>query len=181
VTIGLLYLACLTLGVVYALVAGGLGWLSDIGGGGDIHVDASGHFDAGHAHPISGTVVATFVTGFGAGGVIGHYLLAWTLVPGLLLATVSGLALAGAAFAVLDLIFTHTQGGSEFEMTEIAGREAEVITTIPEHGTGEVAYTVRGQRETSPARSRSGAAIARGELVVVEVVSGNTLYVRPKE
>jgi hypothetical protein len=68
VTIGLLYVGLLVLGVVYAAVAGALGWIADLGEG-DIHVDASGHLDAGHPHPISGTTMATFITGFGPGGV----------------------------------------------------------------------------------------------------------------
>lgn len=72
-TIGLLYIGLLVVGVVYALIAGGLGWIADLGGG-DVHLDASGHLDAGHPHPISGTTAATFVTGFGGGGTVAHYL-----------------------------------------------------------------------------------------------------------
>ena len=179
-TIGLLYLAFVVVGVTYAAIAGALGWFSDLGGGGDIHVDASGHLDAGHAHPLSGTVIATFITGFGAGGVIAHYLLEWGLVPGLAMATVSGLALAGAAFALLELIFSQTQAGSEFAIQEIAGREAEVITAIPENGVGEVAYEVRGQREVSAARTASGLAQPKGRLVTIERVAGSTIIVRPR-
>jgi hypothetical protein len=178
--IGLLYLAFLALGVTYAAIAGFMGWFSDIGGSGDIHVDASGHLDAGHVHPLSGTVIATFVTGFGGGGILAHYLLEWSLVAGLAMATVSGLVVAGAAFLVLDLLFSQTQAGSEFEMSEIAGRDAEVITAIPENGAGEVAYVIRGQREVSPARTISGLAMPRGRLAVIERVSGNTVYVRPR-
>ena len=43
-TIGLVYLGFLVLGVTYAALAGALGWFSDIGGG-DIHLDATGHLD----------------------------------------------------------------------------------------------------------------------------------------
>ena len=178
--VGYIYIGLLALGVVYALLAGALGWLSDAFGG-DIHVDASGHLDAGHVHPISGTIVATFITGFGGGGVVGHYLLEWRLLPGLGLATASGLVLAGAAFLVLDLIFKQTQAGAEFEPSEVVGREAEVITPIPENGTGEVTYLVRGQREQSAARSCDGSAIPRGRLVVIEKVLGSTVHVRQKE
>lgn len=179
-TIGILYAGLLALGVVYAFLSGALGWLADLGDG-DIHLDASGHLDAGHAHPLSGTVVATFLTGFGGGGTIAHYLLHWSLVPGLALATGTGLALGAVAFAVLELIFRQTQAGSEFSAGEAAGREAEVITPIPAEGTGEIAYAIRGQRETAPARSVAGTAIAKGRLVVIERVTGSTAYVRPKD
>jgi membrane protein implicated in regulation of membrane protease activity len=179
VNIGLIYVGLLTLGVVYGVIAGIMGWFSDLFGG-DIHVDASGHLDAGHAHPISGTIVATFVTGFGGGGVMAHYLFEWTMVPGLGFATVSGLVLAGAAFLLLDLVFKHTQAGSEFTTDDLVGREAQVITPIPEGGTGEVAYLVKGQREESPAQTLDGKAVAKGQLVVIEKVVGSTVYVRSR-
>jgi hypothetical protein len=179
--IGLVYVALLALGLLYALLSGVMGWLSDWGGAGDIHVDASGHLDAGHFHPISGTTVATFITGFGGGGVIAHYLLQWNILGGLVLAAFSGLAVAAAAYAILEVIFQHTQAGSEFALAEMVGRDAEVITAIPGGGTGEVAYIARGQRESSPARSADGAAIAKGHPVVIDKVTGSTLYVRSKD
>lgn len=176
-TVGLLYIGLLVVGVVYALIAGGLGWLADLGGG-DVHVDAGGHFHAGHPHPISGTTIATFVTGFGGGGTVAHYLFELRLVGSLSVATAAGLVLAGAAFVVLELIFKQTQAGSEFTIADLVGYDAAVITAIPADGTGEVAYTVKDQRESGPARSADGTAIANGRQVVIEKVIGSTLYVR---
>jgi hypothetical protein len=177
-SIGIVYVGLLLVGIVYAVVSGALGWISDLGG--DIHVDASGHLDAGHAHPVSGTVVATFITGFGAGGIVAHYVLRWTLVPGLALAAGAGLVLAAAAFATLELIFSQTQAGSEFQTQGLSEREAEVITTIPASGAGEIAYLVKGQRETLSARATDGAAIPRGQIVVIERVTGSIAHVRAK-
>ncbi len=176
---GIVYIALLLLGVIYAVVAAAMGWLGDLGDG-DIHVDASGHLDAGHLHPISGPVVATFVTGFGAGGIVGHYLLHWPLLGGVGLATAIGLILAAGAFLIMETIFSHTQGGAEYSVEEIVGREAEVITSIPAGGTGEVAYLAKGQREVGPARSADGSAIGRGQVVVIEKVTGSTLHVRAR-
>jgi membrane-bound ClpP family serine protease len=180
VSIGIVYIGLLLFGVVYALVTGAFGWLSDLGSS-DIHVDASGHLDAGHFHPISGTTVATFITGFGGGGIVGHYLLQWPLLPGLALASAAGLGLAAAAFGVLELIFKQTQAGAEYEVAELVGSEAEVITPIPDQGAGEIVYIARGQREKAPARSSGGAAIPKGRPVVIERVTGQTFYVRPRE
>jgi hypothetical protein len=179
-TIGIFYICLLVIGLTYAVISGVFGWLADLGDG-DIHVDASGHMDAGHSHPISGTTVGTFVTGFGAGGVVAHYGFGWTLGPGLGLAVGTGVVVAGAAYGVLELIFSQTQAGSEFGTDAVVGRPAEVIVSIPEGGSGEVTYVVKSQREQSPARASDGRAIPRGRVVVIEKVLGSTVYVRAKD
>jgi membrane protein implicated in regulation of membrane protease activity len=178
-SIGLIYVCLLVVGVVYALITGAMGWLGDIGGG--IHADAGVHGDAGPSHPISGTTMATFITGFGGGGVMASYLFHWRTIPGLGFAFASGLLVAAAAYGVLELIFSQTQAGAEFSADEVAGRECEVITTIPEGGMGEVAYVVRGQREQAAARASTGAVIPKGRIAVIDKVMGQTLYVRPKD
>jgi membrane protein implicated in regulation of membrane protease activity len=177
-TIGHLYLGLLGFGLTYALLAGVMGWFSDLGG--EIHLDAGGHLEAGTMHPISGTVVATFITGFGAGGTVAHYYLGWSLTAGLGVATATGLVVAAAAFGILEVIFKETQAGSEYSDEEAVGREAEVITSIPAGGTGEVAYMARGQRVQSSARAIDDVAVARGQPVVIEKVSGATVHVRRK-
>ncbi len=179
-TIGVIYTALLALGIVYALFSAVFGWFADHDFGG-VHADASGHLDAGQMHPLSGTTVATFITGFGGGGTIAHYHLDWSLFPGLLLATASGGMLAVIAFGALELLFSHTQAGSEYSVEEAVGRTAEVITPIAADGTGEIAYTVKGQRERSGARSVDGTAIAKGRSVIIEKFAGATAYVRVKE
>ena len=179
-TLGLVYVSLLALGIVYALFSAVFGWFADHDFGG-FHADASGHLDAGQPHPISGTIIATFITGFGAGGTVAHYHLAWSLFPGLVAASVSGVVLAGAAFAVLEALFSRTQAGSEFSVGDAVGRVAEVITPIAAGSTGEIAYTVKGQRERAAARAVDGTEIARGRSVVIEKFVGATAYVRPRE
>ncbi len=176
-TIGMIYTSLLAIGFTYAVIAAFFGWLGDHDFGG-VHVDASGHLDAGQPHPVSGTIIATFITGFGAGGTIAHHHLAWSLLPGLLAASASGVVLAGAAFGVLEFLFSRTQAGSEFTVTDAVGRVAEVITPIAEGGTGEIAYTAKGQRERAGARSVDGTAIAKGLSVEIERFVGATAYVR---
>ena len=179
-TIGLIYVSLLAIGIIFAVISAFFGWLGDHDFGG-VHADASGHLDVGQPHPISGTTVATFITGFGGGGTIAHHTLEWSLFPGLLLATASGGMLAALAFGILDLLFTHTQAGSEYSVDDTVGRSAEVITSIAAGGTGEIAFTVKGQRERAAARSVDGAAIARGRSVVIESFSGATARVCIKE
>jgi hypothetical protein len=179
-SIGIFYLCLLLLGLLYALLSGVLGWFADLGHG-EIQFDSGGHLEAGSPHPISGTTVATFVTGFGAGGVVAHYGLKWELLAGLGLALVSGFAVAAAAFGVLELIFKQTQAGSEFDVQEMVGREVEVITPIPAGGMGEIACSAKGQREVAAARSIDGSAIGKGRLAVIEKVTASTVYVRVKK
>ncbi len=178
-TIGVIYTSLLVIGIVYALIAAFFGWLGDHDFGG-VHADAGGHLDAGQPHPLSGTTLATFVTGFGGGGTIAHYHLEWSLFPGLLVATVSGGVLAALAFGALEILFSHTQAGSEYSVEDAVGRTAEVITPIAADGTGEIAYTVKGQRERAAARSVDGSAIAKGRSVEIANFAGATAYVRVK-
>ena len=176
-TIGVIYSGLLALGIVYALFATFFSWIADHDFG---HADV-GHVDGGQPHPLSGTVIATFLTGFGGGGTLAHYQLEWALIPGLVLALVGGTVLAGAAFGVLELLFSRTQAGSEFAVFEMVGRTAEVITPIAADGVGEIAYMVKGQRERSAARSLDEVGISRGSSVVIEKFVGATAYVRPHE
>ena len=178
-TLGLFYAALFGVGVVYALLTAVFGWFADHDFGG-LHadgVDGAGQVD--QPHPISGTVLATFITGFGGGGTIAHYLLEWPLLGGLLAATVTGVVLAGTAFAVLELLFSHTQAGSEFQAEDVVGRTAEVITPIPAQGIGEIAYVVKGQRIRAAARAVGGEALAKGALVEIERMLGAVAHVRP--
>lgn len=179
-TVGLIYICLFTAGLVYALIAGFFGWLGDIGGGADIHMDLSGHLAPGHTHPVAGPVLATFVTGFGGGGILAQFVLGWSIFPGLGLATLLGGGMALAALLTLEFVLKQTVAGSEFSMSEAEGGEGEVIASLPAGGTGEVAYDMRGQREVAPARSAEGTAIAKGTIVVIDKVVGNTLYVRDK-
>ncbi len=178
--IGLVYASLFAVGAVYALLMAVVGAFADHDFGGHLDgADAVGGID--QPHPISGTVVATFVTGFGGGGSIAHYFLEWDVLPGLLAAAATGLAMAGAAFAVLEMIFSRTQAGAEFKSSDAVDRLAEVITAVPEDGIGEIAYIVRGQRELAGARASGGGAIKKGTMVVIDRMMGTTAYVRPQE
>lgn len=171
----LFYTICLAVGLGYAVLSAGLGFLFDHG---DVHVDASGHLDPGHMSPISGTTIATFITGLGAGGTLAHQVLGWTVVPGVLLASFCGVVLAASAWGILELIFSRTQAGSEYTGDDLVGREAEVITPIAAEGIGEIAYIVKGQRERMSARTKDGSPVPKGALVEIEALAGATAYVK---
>lgn len=173
-SVGAIYFLCFAIGLGYAIFVGLAGHFF----GGD---SADTHMDVGTdlpLSPLSPTVISTFLTGFGGGGLLAHSYFLMSLGKGVLVAVLSGCLLSGGTFLVLSLLFRKTQGGSEFTLGEMVGRVVQVITPIPEGGTGEVAIVAKGTRVNGPARAVDGAAIGRNTPVTVERVVGNVYYVR---
>lgn len=174
-TIGLFFMFCICLGLGYGVVSALLG---GHGGDGDIQLDADGHLDAGQVSPVSGPVIAMFVTGFGAGGIVAQKGFDVSSGPAVVVATLTGLVLAALVFGFLSLVLHHTQAGTEYTAEEVAGLTAEVITTIPAGGTGEIAYVVKGQRERAAARAGEAEGVAKGSQVLIERMVGSIAHVR---
>jgi membrane protein implicated in regulation of membrane protease activity len=190
-SLDLAYLVCLLLGLFYGAFAGLLTLIGGHDGGvghGDhvightgSEVDQMGHepgtADSGiHMSPWSPIVVTIFLVSFGGSGLSAMQLFGWGM-GSLGVAAPSGFVMAGLTFAAFNKIFRMSQGSSEPSIQEIVGKEAEVITPIPENALGEIAYNRRGSRFTAPARSESGGAIAKSASVTITRVVGNTYYV----
>jgi len=174
-TIGLFFMFCICVGLGYGVVSALLG---GHGGDADVHIDADGHLDAGQISPVSGPVIAMFVTGFGAGGIVAQKGFGVAAGPAVLIALLTGLVLAALIFGFLSLVLSHTQAGTEYTAAEIVGMTAEVITTIPAGGTGEIAYVVKGQRERAAAQAREPEGVAKGSQVLIERMVGSIAHVR---
>lgn len=179
----MIYLICLVVGLVFTLVSVVAGHF--FGGHGE-HVGGSGgHAEAGaDASDMPGisifspTIIASFVTAFGGFGIIfTEFPATRAVVVSAPLAIVSALVVAGILYRLLSSVFRHTQSSSESHIANIGGTEASVVTPIPEHGVGEIAYIVGGSRYTAPARAESGAAVAGGRLVKITRVVGTQFYV----
>jgi len=177
------FLLCIIAGLIFAVLS-----LIFAGGfGGEAHADIGGHADtdfgatAGEVtfSPVSPTVIATFITAFGAGGVVGLEALRWSTLASLGLAVGSGLVIAGLVYGVLDLIYKKTQGSSEERAEDLVGLMGEIITPIAPGGTGQIAYVARGSRSSASAKSVDGEAIGRGAAVEIVRVAGSTIYVKP--
>ncbi len=174
-SVGLVYFLSFVIGLGYSIIVGLAGHLF---GGGDVH---DIHMDVGTdlpISPLSPTVVATFLTGFGGGGLLANSYFQLSVGKGVLVALLTGVLLSCGTYGVLTLLFRNTQGGSEYSINEMVGRVVQIITPIPENGTGEVAIVVKGTRVIGPARSEDGKAIARNTPVEVTRVVGNVYYVR---
>src|SRR5512137_3141906 len=108
----IIYAVCLTLGLVFTIVSATLGHFF---GGGDGHGDVGtgGHAEAGFDHTgmpgisfFSPTVLASFVTAFGAFGMIFTRIPAtksvWLSAP---LAIAGGLAISGLTLSFFNYVF----------------------------------------------------------------------------
>jgi membrane-bound ClpP family serine protease len=174
-SVGIVYFLSFAIGLAYAIFVGLAGHLF---GGGDVH---DIHMDVGTdlpISPLSPTVVATFLTGFGGGGLLANSYFQISVGKGVLVALLTGILLSCGTFGVLTILFKNTQAGSEYSVSDLVGRVVQVITPIPENSTGEVAICVKGTRVVGPARSEDGRAIARNTPVEVTRVVGNVYYVR---
>lgn len=189
-----LYLALLGVGVIYAiliLIGGALhdlhlpGLDLHVGGHeiGPVHVDVGG--DVGNPEvkvpSLSPITLASFVTAFGAFGLIAIGLFEASGRASLVWAIVGGLIVAVIAHFAFGYFLIAPQGSSEVRLKDIVGATAEVITPIPADSVGEVAFVAQGGRVTYTARSAGGRPIARGTAVLIEKVIGGVAIVRPQE
>lgn len=176
------YFLCLLAGLIWAaislIMAGGFSGDSAA----DIHADHGiDHGDVSGEitfSPMSPTVIAVFITAFGAGGIVAIEGLQWSVIASVGVALGSGLLIAGVVYEVLSIVYKRTQGSSEASVDALIGITAEVITPISENGTGEIAYVIRGSRYTGSARSVDGSEIGRNKPVKVVRVTGSTMYVK---
>ena len=179
----IVYLVCLGAGLVFTLVSAIAGHLF---GGHEGHVDGSGgHAETGAdmsdmpgVSAFSPTVLASFVMAFGGFGIIFHQIPAtrspWFSAP---LALLGGFVMSAALLWLLRQLFRKTQSSSESKVASLAGLIATIVSPIPEHGVGEIAYVQAGTRYTAPARAENGVAIAAGQSVKITRVVGSQFYV----
>lgn len=178
----IIYAICLVVGLVFTIFSAFLGHFF---GGGHDAIDASGHAEAGLSHDgepglsfFSPTVLATFVTAFGAVGMILSKINAtssvWISAP---ISFVSGLAIALLVLMFFNWVFSKTQSSSESRVATLIGQTAAIITPIPENGVGEISYVQSGSRYTAAARSEKGRAIAIGQTVKITRVVGSQFFV----
>ena len=179
----IIYTACLALGLLYALFSIFAGHVFGGHDGGDI--GTGGHAEAGYDHSgvpglsfFSPTVLGSFVTAFGACGLILTHIEStrsvWVSAP---ISAVAGVAMAFLAFVLFNWMFSKTQSSSESHVASLMGQTASIITPIPENGVGEIAYVQGGSRYTAPARTESGTPVAAGKPVRITRVIGTQYYV----
>jgi len=179
----IIYTACLTLGLLFAIISAFAGHLFGGHDGGDI--GTGGHAEAGYDHSgvpgisfFSPTVLACFVTAFGACGLILTHIettsSVWISAP---ISALAGATMAFLALLLFNWMFSKTQSSSESHVSSLPGQTASIITPIPANGVGEIAYVQGGSRYTAPARTESGSAVPAGKPVRITRVVGTQYYV----
>jgi hypothetical protein len=173
-SVGIIYFLCFIIGLIYSIITGLTSHLFG-GHGADVHMDVGTDLPIS---PLSPTVIATFLTGFGGGGLLANSYFQLSLGKGAVVALLTGFLLSAGTFGVLTLLFKNTQAGSEYTIDDMVGRVVQIITPIPENGTGEVAVIAKGTRIIGPARSIDDKAISRNTPVEIVRVVANVYYVR---
>ena len=196
--LGTVFLFCFFVGLFFALGSAVLGGL--VGGEGhgfgahgfdahgDFQVDPStavdsGHLPAGshelHFSPFSPTILATFLTAFGATGYLLRKAAELSPLESISGAIVGALAVAGGFLFLLAKFFTAAQKTSDVRTGELLGATAEVAAGIPGNGTGEIVFTSMGGRLNAPAVSATGEPIPKNTAVRIARIVGGTYYVEP--
>lgn len=175
----LIYLICFGAGLFFAVISA---LMSGAFGG---HDADAGHADGavgGHDMPgfsaLSPTTIATFVTAFGAFGMILNKIpvlsTPWLSAP---IAAVGALGVAACVVALFRKIFGATQSSSEGRVGALVDHAATVETPIAAGGVGEISYVQAGSRYTAPARAEDGLAIPAGATVRISRIVGTQFYV----
>ena len=178
-----IYALCLVVGVLFTIGSAVAGHFF---GGHDSDVGTGGHAEAGFDHSgmpgisfFSPTVLASFITAFGAFGLVFSKIDAtnspWVSAP---LAVIGGALIAGGVFWLFNGLFNKTQSSSEPHVASMVGQPASILTPIPRDGVGEIAYVQGGARYTAPARSEKGLPVAAGQTVTITRVVGTQFYVQ---
>jgi membrane protein implicated in regulation of membrane protease activity len=136
------------------------------------------HVEADHGGGpsiFSARIMASFVTAFGVGGVVGrYYRLSHPASSGV--GVVSGVALSSIVYQFARFLYSQ-QASSEVRMSSLVGRFAEVSVAIPAGGVGQIALTAGGERSEHVARSADGRPLTRGAEVVITGLRGDGVVV----
>jgi membrane protein implicated in regulation of membrane protease activity len=182
----IVYAAALLIGLIYAVF---LLFFHGIGDAlGDLDLDLHADLDTGdldlisadgaaEATGVSMLAIASFVSSFGAFGLIAATLLGAGAVLSFVLALAGGI-LIGIAAQLFFLYILSPTISSEVHQTRLIGQVAEITTPIPPHGVGQIAFVAQGSRVTYSARATDETrALERGTPVRIERIVGGMAYV----
>jgi len=176
-----IYAAALFIGAVYSFF---LLFFNDIAEGMlniDIDLDGSlgdlDHDVTSDAVGVSMIAVASFISSFGAFGLISVTLFDAGTVVGLISALTGGV-LIGIAAQMFFLYILSPTVSSEVRQARLIGQVGEITTPIPPNGVGQIAFVAEGSRMTYSARAtEADTTVTRGTPVRIDRIVGGLAYV----
>ncbi|NIK75754.1 membrane-bound ClpP family serine protease [Paenibacillus castaneae] len=167
-----LFLACLTGGILYAIISIVFGdWLGQV-------FDGALEFLSLDAHSwLSPTALVGSITVFGGAGILLTRYSTFGAAVIVMLALLIAIIAAIAMFFLYIKPMEQSENSIAFSMQTMSGMLAEVLTPIPASGYGEVLVKVGAGFTNQIAASFEGVDIAGGSQVVVVEVKDSTLYV----
>ena len=131
----------------------------------------------GDVHPLSGKVIATAMTAFGATGML-TTTYDWTPLTSALTSAMVAVLMGALVWWMMTVIYRQT-ASTDFTMASLRGRIAEVTVNIPAGSVGEVLLPSNESTRHMIARSADGGAIPRGTTVRVVETMGSVILVEP--
>lgn len=160
------------------LIALLLGELSDFfDGDADADVDVHDGMEHSHGGPsiFSFRFISCFVTGFGGGGCIAYYY-GLGYVFSSLIGLGTAVILAGILYVIVKFLYKQ-QASSNVRSGDLVGKSGAVSVAVPEGGTGEALFTIKGRSMAQFIQSEDGRALPSGKVVTVKKVVGDKLIV----
>jgi hypothetical protein len=172
-TLNLVYASVVFVSFIFALFSL-LG--AEAGDGLDFDADADAGIDFINISPFA---LAMFGAFFGLTGLVTRLWLDMDTIPSVLWSVSVGLVVGAVAQGLFVYVLSPTKSSHYSLSTDAAGREAEVIITVPGSGLGTIAFDNVSGRVTLGARSATGRQIKSGQFVRIERVTGRVAVVRP--
>ena len=186
------YLICFAVGFLLSaisFIAGGLHLHGHWPHAHGIHFDGGNSATHGHTgghgsndsgvSPFNFFTIAIFLAWFGGTGYLLTRYSTIVLAFGLLLSAIAGLVGATIVFLFLARVLSRPEADKDQADYEMVGVVAQVASPIREGGTGEIIFSQVGRKRGCPARSDSGAPLAKDIEVVVARYERGIAYVRP--
>jgi membrane protein implicated in regulation of membrane protease activity len=186
--LNLIYAGSLFVGVMYSLFLLFFHGIGDALGDLDFDLDMDVDTDLGdislmdadgaaEATGVSMLAIASFVSSFGAFGLISVTMFNTGAVVSLFFALLGGFMI-GIAAQVFFLYILSPTISSEVRQTKLIGMVAEITTPIPANGVGQIAFVAEGSRMTYSARATEhNQDVTRGTPVRIERIVGGVAYV----
>lgn len=166
-----IFLIIAAVGFGFLLVSLVFGELFDVLGLDHGAVDAGGHGF------IDSRVVSVFVTAFGGFGAVGVWAGMNALVSSLI-GVAGGVTLAFVV-SLFGRFLVSQQASSSVSSSQLVGRTAQVVVTIPAGGVGQVSCRIGEERLERIARASDGGELKHGTLVRIDDIGGDSIIVSP--